>query len=61
MFLAEFREKHLVGDAVFLVDSAPWLQIILDCPGLRFHYERHGNRTSVESVFREAKRRKRQL
>jgi transposase-like protein len=29
MFLAELREKHLVDDALFLVDSAPWLQAAL--------------------------------
>ncbi|MFB6072709.1 MAG: IS6 family transposase, partial [Halobacterium sp.] len=26
IFLAELRDKQLVDDAVFLVDSAPWLQ-----------------------------------
>jgi len=36
MFLAELREKHLVGDALFLADSAPWLQAALDRHGLRF-------------------------
>jgi transposase-like protein len=25
MFLAEPREKHFVGDAIFLVNGAPWL------------------------------------
>jgi transposase-like protein len=29
MFLAELREKHLVDDVLFLVDSAPWLQAAL--------------------------------
>jgi len=29
MFLAELRERHLVNDALFLVDSAPWLQATL--------------------------------
>jgi putative transposase len=57
MFLSELREKHRVDDAEFLVDSAPWLQAALDRHGLRFQYERHGNRNSVERVFREVKRR----
>jgi FkbM family methyltransferase len=57
MFLFELREKHHVDDAVFLVDSGPWLQAALDRQGLRFQYERHGNRNSVERVFREVKRR----
>ena len=30
MFLTELREKHLVDDALFLVDSVPWLQAALD-------------------------------
>jgi len=61
MFLAELRDKHLVDDALFLVDSAPWLQAALDRHGLRFQYERHGNRNSVERVFREVKRRTNQF
>jgi len=51
MFLAELREKHLVDDALFLVDSGPWLHAALHRHGLRFQYERHGNRNSVERVF----------
>lgn len=27
MFLEELHEKHLVDDAVFLVDGTPWLQV----------------------------------
>ena len=57
MFLTELREKHLVDDAVFLVDSAPWLQAALHRHGLDYRYEKHGNRNSVERVFRELKRR----
>jgi transposase-like protein len=57
MFLSEIREKHLVDDAVFLVDSAPWLQAALHRHGLDYRYEKHGNRNSVERVFRELKRR----
>ncbi len=57
LFLRELREKHDVTDAVFLVDSAPWLQAALHRHGLRFQTETHGNRNSVERVFREVKRR----
>ena len=57
MFLSELRDKHLVDDAFFLVDSAPWLQAALHRHGLDYRYEKHGNRNSVERVFRELKRR----
>ena len=57
IFLRELREKHDVSDAVFLVDGARHLQTALRRSGLRFRYERHGNRNSVERVFREVKRR----
>jgi transposase-like protein len=57
LFLRELREKHDVSDAVFLVDGAKHLQTALRRSGLRFRYERHGNRNSVERVFREVKRR----
>jgi transposase-like protein len=56
-FLAELRDKHLVDDAVFLVDSAPWLQAALHRDGLDYRYEKHGNRNIVERIFRELKRR----
>jgi len=57
IFLAELSEKHDVDDAVFLVDSGPWLHAALHRRGLRFRYERHGNRNAVERVFQEIKRR----
>ncbi|MFC6765125.1 IS6 family transposase [Natrinema soli] len=57
MFLSELREKHDVQDAVFLVDSAPWLKAALHHLGLRFRYEKHGNRNAVERLFKEIKRR----
>lgn len=57
MFLAELREKHSVDDATFLVDGAPWLQAALHRYGLRFQHETHGNRNSVERVYKELKRR----
>lgn len=61
MFLAELREKHLVDDTLFLVDSAPWLQAALHRHGLRYQYEKHGNRNSIERVLREVKRRTNQF
>ncbi len=56
-FFAELREKHDVDDAVFLVDGATPLNAACSRHGLDFRYERHGNRNSVERVFREIKRR----
>ncbi|MWV40670.1 IS6 family transposase [Natrialba sp. INN-245] len=57
MFLAELMEKHDVEDAIFLIDSATWLNAALHRRGLEFRYERHGDRNSVERVYREVKRR----
>ena len=57
IFLGELREKHDVDDAVFLVDDADWLKTALQRHGLDFRYELHGNRNSVERIFREVKRR----
>jgi transposase-like protein len=39
MFFSELREKHLVDDALFLVDSAPWLQAAFHRHGLNYRYE----------------------
>jgi transposase-like protein len=61
MFLSELREKHLVDDAVFLVDGAPWLQAACHRLGLRFQHVTHGNRNTIERVFREIKRRTNQF
>ncbi|QKY19722.1 IS6 family transposase [Halolamina sp. CBA1230] len=61
IFLAELRDKHLVDDALFLVDSAAWLKAALHRHGLDYRYEKHGNRNSVERVFRELKRRTNQF
>jgi transposase-like protein len=36
MFRTELREKHLVDDATFLVDGAPWLQAACHRHRLRF-------------------------
>jgi transposase-like protein len=56
-FFRELREKHDVDDAVFLIDGAVPLKDACQRHGLDFRYERHGNRNSVERVFREVKRR----
>ncbi|UHQ98736.1 IS6 family transposase (plasmid) [Natrinema zhouii] len=56
-FLHELTEKHDLDDAVFLVDGAKHLQTALRRAGLRFRYEKHGNRNAAERVFREIKRR----
>jgi putative transposase len=50
-FFAELRERHDVDDAVFLVDDAPTLKDACQRHGLRFQYEKHGNRNSVERIF----------
>jgi putative transposase len=57
LFLKELREKQQVEQATFLVDGAQHLQTVLTRLGLRCQYVRHGNRNSVERVFREVKRR----
>jgi len=51
MSFVEFRENHLVDDALFLVDSAPWLQAALHRHDLDYRYEKHGNRNSAERIF----------
>ena len=53
----DLREKHAVDNAVFLIDGATPLKDACNRHGLRFRYEKHGNRNSVERVFREVKRR----
>jgi len=57
LFFCELREKQQVEQATFLVDGAQHLQTALTRLGLRFQHVRHGNRNSVERVFREVKRR----
>ncbi|CCQ37343.1 ISH14-type transposase ISNamo8 [Natronomonas moolapensis 8.8.11] len=56
-FFAELREKHDVEHAVFLIDGSHSLKDACRRHSLDFRYERHGNRNSVERVFREIKRR----
>jgi putative transposase len=57
IFPRELREKHDVDDAVFLIDGSHSLNAACSRHGLDFKYERHGNRNSVERVFRDVKRR----
>ena len=57
LFLRELREKQRLADVTFLVDDAHHLKNALNRLGLRFQVTRHGNRNSVERVFREVKRR----
>jgi len=54
---ANLRDKHDVDDATVLVDRSVSLQRACRKHDLDFKYERHGNRNSVERVFREIKRR----
>jgi putative transposase len=56
-FLQEFRAKHDVSEAVFLVDHAHHLAAALNQAGFRFQTLRHGNRNAVERIFWEIKRR----
>ncbi|WP_121823450.1 IS6 family transposase [Halostella salina] len=56
-FFTKLREKHDVDDAVFLIDGSLSLKDACSRHGLDFRYEKHGNRNSVERVFREVKRR----
>lgn len=56
-FLEELRSKHDVEDATFLVDGAPWPQAALERTGLEYRDETVGDRTAVERVYTEAKRR----
>jgi len=56
-FFADLRDKHDVDDATVLVDGSASLQRACRKHDLDFRYERHGNRNSVERVFREIKRR----
>ena len=57
LFLRRLREKQQVDDVTSLVDAATHSTAALDCLGLRFRMCCHGNRTSVERVFRTVTRR----
>ena len=56
-FFADIRDKHDIDDATVLVDGSASLQRACRKHDLDFRYERHGNRNSVERVFRKIKRR----
>ena len=56
-FFANLRNKHDSDDATVLVDGSASLQRACHKHDLDFRYERHGNRNSVERVFREINRR----
>ncbi|MUW13220.1 hypothetical protein GJ633_00090 [Halorubrum sp. CBA1125] len=51
-FFADLRDKHDMDDATVLVDGSASLQRACRKHDLDFRYERHGNRNSVERVFR---------
>jgi len=57
LFLRELRQKVPVTQATILVDDAHHLKAALARLGLRFQTTRHGNRNTIERVFREVKRR----
>ena len=57
LFIREFHDKQQVDDLMFLVDDAAHIKAALGRLGLRFKIRHHGNRNSVERVFREVKRR----
>ena len=56
-FFSELREKHDVDEATFLIDGDDALNYACQRHDLEFRYERHGDRNSIERVFREVKRR----
>ena len=56
-FLRELADNHDLDQTTILVDDAAHLKGALERLGLRFQVCRHGNRNSVERVFREVKRR----
>ena len=56
-FLVGERIAERFVNAAFLIDGATSLKNACHRHGLDFKYEKHGNRNSVERVFREVKRR----
>ena len=57
LFLRELQQIVPVTQATILVDDAHHLKAALLRLGLRYQMRRHGNRTAVERVLREVKRR----
>ena len=56
--MLELIEKNYINESVFLVDGLPSLHAACRYHSLRFRVTKHGNRNSVERVFREVKRTK---
>ena len=56
-FMNELIEKYDLDESLFLVDGLPSLHQACRYHSLRFRVTKHGNRNSVERVFRELKRR----
>jgi putative transposase len=56
-FTQELVEKHNLDESLFLVDGNLSLHDACRYHSLRFQVMKHGNRNSVERVFREIKRR----
>jgi len=61
LFLRELEAKHEIEDAEIVVDGAPWLHAGLHELGMHCRHETHGDRTPVERVFQEIKRRTEQF
>jgi transposase-like protein len=53
----ELIEKNDINESLFLVDGNLSLHDACRYHSLRFRVTKHGNRNSVERVFREVKRR----
>jgi len=55
LFPAELRQKRLFDDAIFFIDSVPWLQAARHHHLLRFQHVTNGNRRAVERTFKQFK------
>ena len=55
-FLRELQQIVPITHAAILVDNVHHLKAALSRLGLRFQMRRHGNRNTVERIFREVKR-----
>ena len=56
-FILGLIKKHDLDESLFLVDGLPSLRDACRYHSLRFRVTKHGNRNSVERLFREVKRR----
>ena len=61
MFLDGLCENELVDDPVFLVDTAPWMQALINRQRLPFQQETHGDQISVVYVWVMVKERNYQI